>query len=363
MAIIQTSEDSDQTNIKKPKKHTKLESEQTEQDTQFEPSLRPKSLNEYIGQPRLKELLRVCTSAAKKRGDITSVGHFLLHGSPGLGKTSCAIILARELDTETKVFSAPALSQPKDIIGILLSLNVGDVLFIDEIHRLNKVTEELLYSAMEDYVIDLSVGKSQTARVMRLPINRFILVGATTSLGTLSNPLRDRFIHTYKMEFYNHEDLVQIIQNTSKILKYKLTNEAALEIAKRSRGTPRIANRLTRLVRDYSQHKNIELTNENDTVKALELFKVDPSGLEESDKELIKTIIENYDGGPVGIEALAATMGEERQTLEDCYEPYLLQAGYITRTPRGRMATDKAYELLGLKKKPSDSEQQMKMNI
>ena len=349
MAIISTSK-STPANNDKPKKAVTLQSESTQLDQQFEPSLRPKNINEYIGQPRLKELLRVCIGAAKKRKDITSIGHFLLYGSPGLGKTSCAIILARELGSEAKVFSAPALSQPKDIIGVLLSLNSGDVLFIDEIHRLNKVTEELLYSAMEDFVLDLTAGKAHAARVMRLPVNRFILVGATTKLGVLSNPLRDRFTHTYKMEFYSHDELIRIIKNTSKVLKLEVTDEAALEIAKRARGTPRIANRLTRLVRDYSQHENISSTKKDDAVAALELFKVDPSGLEESDKLLLRTIIEKYNGGPVGVEALAATLGEDRQTIEDCYEPFLLQAGFLTRTSRGRVATEETYRYLGIEK-------------
>src|SRR3989338_5458335 len=238
MAIVSTSK-SKSTNNDKSKKAIILQSESTQLDQQFEPSLRPKSINEYIGQPRLKELLRVCIGAAKKREDITSIGHFLLYGSPGLGKTTAAVILSRELGTEAKIFSAPALAQPKDIIGVLLSLNAGDVLFIDEIHRLNKITEELLYSAMEDYVLDLTVGKSLTARVTRLPVNRFVLVGATTRLGTLSSPLRDRFVHVYKMEFYSDNELVQIIKNSSKVLKLEITKEAALEIAKRSRGTPR----------------------------------------------------------------------------------------------------------------------------
>lgn len=363
MAIISTSGDS-QSKIAKKKQPNEdtLKPDQTVLDKQYEPSLRPQNLNEYIGQPRLKELLRVCIGAAKKREDITSVGHFLLYGSPGLGKTSSAIILARELGTEAKVFSAPALSQPKDIIGVLLSLNVGDVLFIDEIHRLNKVTEELLYSGMEDFVLDLTVGKAQTARVMRLPINRFILVGATTRLGTLSSPLRDRFTHIYKMGFYSYEELVQIIKNTSKVLKFEITEDAALEIAKRSRGTPRIANRLTRLVRDYSQHENILITKIEDAISALELFKVDPNGLEECDKNLLRVIIENYNGGPVGVEALSATLGEERQTIEDCYEPYLLQAGFLTRTTRGRVATEKAYDYLEMTKKSKDTNQ-LKINI
>ncbi len=347
----------------KPKKdnnksnNTTLKSEQTILDQQFEPSLRPQTLEQYIGQPRLKELLKVCIGAAKKRGDLTSTGHFLLYGAPGLGKTSCAIIISRELGTEAKVFSAPALAQPKDIIGVLLSLNVGDVLFIDEIHRLNKVTEELLYSAMEDFVLDISVGKSQAARVTRLPINRFILVGATTRLGSLSSPLRDRFTHIYKMEFYSHDELIIIIKNTSKILKFEISDEAALEIARRSRGTPRIANRLTRLVRDYSQHENINITKKEDAISALELFKVDLHGLEESDKQLLRTIIESYSGGPVGIEAIAATLGEEKQTVEDCYEPYLLQAGFLTRTSRGRMVTDLAYKHLNIEKNKNTNDQ------
>ena len=363
MAIISTSNKSNNSDKQKkgqPSEKNKavvLQSESTQLDQQFEPSLRPKNINDYIGQPRLKELLRVCIGAAKKREDITSIGHFLLYGSPGLGKTSCAIILSRELGTEAKVFSAPALAQPKDIIGVLLSLNIGDVLFIDEIHRLNKVTEELLYSAMEDFVLDLTAGKAHAARVMRLPVNRFILVGATTRLGALSSPLRDRFTHIYKMEFYSNEELVHIIKNTSKVLKFEISDEAALEVARRSRGTPRIANRLTRLVRDYSQHENISLTKKDDAIAALELFKVDPNGLEESDKLLLRTIIEKYNGGPVGVEALAATLGEERQTVEDCYEPFLLQAGFLTRTSRGRMVTEETYKYLGYERKKDGLEQ------
>lgn len=366
MTIVSTSNSkSTKSSTKKSKNNSSdivsLNSEKTKLDKQFEPSLRPKNLKEYIGQPRLKELFSICIGAAKKRKDLTSVGHFLLHGSPGLGKTSSAIILARELGTEATIFSAPALSQPKDIIGVLLSLNTGDVLFIDEIHRLNKVTEELLYSAMEDYVLDLTVGKSHTARVTRIPINRFVLIGATTRLGTLSSPLRDRFTHIYKMDFYSLAELIEIIENTSRVFDFEITNDATLEIAKRSRGTPRITNRLTRLVRDYSQHKNIKITQKTDAMSALELFKVDPNGLEESDKQLLRTIIEKYNGGPVGIEALAATCSEERQTIEDCYEPYLLQAGYLIRTSRGRVATEKAYECLKIEKKETINQLQMKI--
>jgi len=356
MAIISTSEDTPDKKTKN-KQVISLKSEPTSLDKQFEPSLRPKSLNDYIGQPRLKELLRICIGAAKKRNDITSIGHILLHGAPGLGKTSCALILSKELGTEAKVFSAPALAQPKDIIGVLMSLSPGDVLFIDEIHRLNKVTEELLYSAMEDFVLDLTVGKSQTARVTRLPVNRFVLVGATTRLGSLSNPLRDRFTHIYKMEFYTGEELSKIISNTSKILGFELDDEAAYEISKRSRGTPRIVNRLTRLVRDFCQHENIKITKKENAIAALELFKIDPNGLEESDKQLLRIIVESYDGGPVGIEALAATLGEERQTIEDCYEPYLLQSGFLARTTRGRVVTEQTYKYLGVERKNKDSDQ------
>lgn len=368
MAIISTSDDLDpdkkeKNNPVKKIKNESLDSNLNSLDSQFEPSLRPKNLDQYIGQPRLKELLRVCISAAKKRGDITSIGHFLLHGSPGLGKTSCSLILAKELGTEAKVFSAPALAQPKDIIGVLLSLNPGDVLFIDEIHRLNKITEELLYSAMEDFVIDLSTGKAQAARVMRLPVNRFILVGATTRLGSISSPLRDRFTHIYKMDFYSNEELISIIKNTSSLLSFEINEEASFEIAKRSRGTPRIANRLTRLVRDFSQHENIALTKKEDAINALELFKIDPNGLEESDKDLLKIIIEKYSGGPVGIETLAATLGEERQTIEDCYEPYLLQAGYLSRTTRGRIVTEEAYKLLNIKFNGEKENCQLKMGF
>ena len=357
MAIISTSKSNNNEKNEKPKpEKIVLKAESNQLDKQFEPSLRPQNLNQYIGQGRLKELLRVCIGAAKKREDITSIGHFLLHGSPGLGKTSCAIILARELGSEAKVFSAPSLSQPKDIIGVLLSLNAGDVLFIDEIHRLNKVTEELLYSAMEDFVLDLTAGKGHAARVMRLPVNRFILVGATTRLGSISSPLRDRFTHIYKMEFYSDEELVEIIENTGKVLKFEIKKDGAFEIAKRARGTPRIANRLTRLVRDFSQHENIKITEKTDAINALELFKVDPNGLEESDKFLLRTIIEKYDGGPVGVDALAATLGEERQTLEECYEPFLLQSGLLTRTARGRMVTDEAFKCLGLDRKNSTNQ-------
>lgn len=326
-----------------------LQPDPTEADLIFENpnlNLRPQSFNTYIGQSKLMEILRISMSAARKREDISSMGHILLYGPPGLGKTSCAYLLAKELGSEAKIFSAPALERPKDILGILMSAQEGDVIFIDEIHRLNKITEELLYPALEDYQIDLSTGKGTASRVMRLDINRFILIGATTKLGYLSAPLRDRFVHIYRMEFYSVEELMQIIEQNSKLLGVQIDTEASKTIAERARGTPRIVNRLMRLVRDFAQHHSLEKINMDIAQKALDLYKIDKAGLDPMDRRILKFLIEKYQGGPVGLETIASLCGEDKTTIESYYEPFLVQSGFLVRTQRGRVVTDKAVEYL-----------------
>jgi Holliday junction DNA helicase RuvB len=324
-----------------------LTPEESNEDAQIEPSLRPASLDEYVGQTRLKQVLRIGIEAAIKREDRASVGHILLYGPPGLGKTSCAFLLAKLIGSKAHIFSAPSLDKPKDIVGVLMSLQEGDVLFIDEIHRLNRITEELLYPAMEDFSLDLSTGKGISARVTRLPLPKFVLVGATTKLGNISAPMRDRFTQIHRMEFYSPEELCQIALRSAGIYKFKLSNEGALTIAKRSRGTPRITNRLCRLVRDYISHRGQESANQELTEEALDLFQIDSLGLDPTDRGLLKAIIENYGGGPVGLDTLAVTIGEDSRTIEDYYEPFLIQSGLLERTPKGRKASAKAYEYLG----------------
>jgi holliday junction DNA helicase RuvB len=311
-------------------------------------NLRPASLNEYIGQERLKQILKIGIEAAINRGDRSSIGHILLYGAPGLGKTSCAFLLAKLIGSQAHIFSAPSLDKPKDIVGVLMSLQEGDVVFIDEIHRLNKITEELLYTAMEDFVLDLSTGKGVSARVTRLPLPKFVLVGATTKLGNISAPMRDRFTHVHKMEFYSPEELATIAVRTAKILDFELTQAASLIVAERSRGTPRIANRQCRMVRDYLHHKKLQLADEELVRETLDLFRIDENGLDQTDRQMLRIIIENYNGGPVGLDTLAVTLGEDSRTLEDYYEPFLIQAGFLERTPKGRKASSKAYALLGL---------------
>lgn len=308
--------------------------------------LRPTSFENYIGQKKLKRSLKVSIGAAKKRDDLASLGHVLLYGPPGLGKTSCAYLLAEELGTSAKIISAPALERPRDIIGILMSLNEGDILFIDEIHRLNKVTEELLYPAIEDFRIDLSTGAGDSTRLINLNINSFVLVGATTKLGYISAPLRDRFIHVHRMEYYSPEELAEIAKRSAEILKVDISSEAALLLAKRARSTPRIMNRLLRLVRDFSEHNGHEQISEDTALKALELYHIDELGLDQTDHKILKTVIENHSGGPVGLDTIARSIGEDRSTVEDFYEPYLIQAGLIKRTPRGRVVTEKSYKHL-----------------
>jgi Holliday junction DNA helicase RuvB len=309
-------------------------------------ALRPDSFDHYIGQEKLHRILKIAIDAAQKRQDPSSLGHILLHGPPGLGKTSCAYLIAKTLGTQIKVFSAPALERPKDILGIVLSLQAGDVLFIDEIHRLNKVTEELLYPALEDFQIDLTSGKGNSSRAMRLDINRFILVGATTKLGSISAPLRDRFTHIHRMEYYSPEELCSILQRNARLLDVKINPAAAMVLAKCSRGTPRVVNRLLRLVRDYAHHREAAVIDENLANIALNLYHIDKSGLEPMDRKILRVLVEHYNGGPAGLEAIASLIGEDKNTIEDFYEPFLMQSGLLKRTQRGRMVTEAGFSYL-----------------
>lgn len=321
---------------------------QSEEAGKPEDSIRPQKLQDYIGQKDLKEVLTIAIKAAQARGE--TLDHLLLYGPPGLGKTTMSLILAAEMGVSCKITSAPALERPRDIVGLLLSLQPGDVLFIDEIHRLPRVTEEMLYPAMEDYRLDIPIGKGQSARTRSMNLPRFTLVGATTRAGALTSPLRDRFGLVQRLRFYDIEELVHIILRAAEIIKAPLSGDGATEIARRSRGTPRIANRLLRRVRDYVQVKaGGGVIDGAIAAEALELFNVDPCGLDWTDRRMLTFIIENYGGGPVGLDTLAAATGEDAQTIEEVYEPYLMQIGYLNRTPRGRMATPAAWKHLGYK--------------
>lgn len=312
-----------------------------------EETLRPSSIKEYIGQKDLKGVLDIAIQAAKVRQE--SLDHLLLYGPPGLGKTTMSLILASEMGVNCKITAAPALERPRDIVGILMALQPGDILFIDEIHRLPRMTEEILYPAMEDFRLDITVGKGNTAKIRSIPLPRFTLVGATTKVGSLTSPLRDRFGLVQKLRFYEVDELTLIVQRTADILQTAVTLEGAAEIARRARGTPRIANRLLKRVRDYAQVKGHAEIDDAIASAAMEIYNVDPLGLDWVDRLLLTTMAEQFNGGPVGLEALAASTGEDSHTIEEVYEPYLLQIGYLHRTPRGRVVTAAARKHLGLK--------------
>jgi len=323
-----------------------IETNIQEEDVKIEGSLRPQYLKDYIGQEKAKEILKIYIEAAKQRQD--ALDHVLFYGPPGLGKTTLAGIIANEMGVNLKVTSGPAIEKPGEMAAILNNLQEGDLLFVDEIHRLNRQVEEVLYPAMEDYAIDIMIGKGSSARSIRLDLPKFTLVGATTRAGMLTAPLRDRFGVIHRLEFYTVEELKRIIQHSARILDVKIEEKGALELARRSRGTPRLANRILKRVRDFAQVRYDGVITEEVANIALDLLDVDKMGLDHIDRNILMTMIEKFSGGPVGLDTLAAAIGEDSGTIEDVYEPYLIKNGFINRTPKGRVVTEYAYGHLGL---------------
>jgi Holliday junction DNA helicase RuvB len=317
-----------------------------DEDAQYEAGLRPRVLHDYIGQDRIRENLEVSIAAAKHRQE--PLDHVLLHGPPGLGKTTLAYVIANELGVQVRATSGPAIEKPGDLVGIVTNLNSGDVLFIDEIHRMSPAVEEILYPALEDYEVDIVIGQGPSARTVKMRLERFTLIGATTRTGLLTSPLRSRFGIVHRLEFYTVTDLEEIIRRSARILGVPVEDEAALEIATRARGTPRIANRLLRRVRDYAQVRAGGTVTMDVATAALKLLEVDQHGFDETDRKLLRTIIDKFGGGPVGLNTIAAAISEEKDAIEDIYEPFLIQIGFLDRTPRGRVATPLAYGYFGL---------------